>query len=108
MSKIISEEERFILDLVDDSYNKIVLSEAENEVVCSLRMFNKLDIVLKRRLILKLIIKVLGNEKDIEKVHVDDIVKLCENNVGGKFLTPNKNIKISVLQGKLKFEKLNT
>ena len=106
MSKIISEEERYILDKVDEAYNEIVLVEEENTVICSLKLFNKLDIVLKRRLILKLIIKVLGNAKDIEKVHVDDIVKLCENNVGGKFLTPNKNIKVSVLQGKLKFERV--
>lgn len=107
MSKIISEEERFILDLVEDSYNKIVLKEEENAITCSLKIFNNFDLVLKRRLILKLIIKVLGNAKDIEKVHVDDIVKLCQNNVGGKFLTPNKNIKISVLQGKLKFERIS-
>ncbi|MBO5141664.1 MAG: tRNA lysidine(34) synthetase TilS [Clostridia bacterium] len=105
MSKIISEEERFILDLVEQSYNEIVLKESETEIICSLKLFNNLDVVLKRRLILKMIIKVLGNAKDIEKVHVDDIVKLCQNNVGGKFLTPNKNIKISVLRGKVKFEK---
>ena len=72
----------------------------------NLKLFNKLDIVIRKRLILKLIIKVLGNAKDIEKVHVDDIIKLCENNVGGKFLTPNKYIKVSVLRGKLKFEKM--
>lgn len=107
MSKIISDEERFILEMVENAYNDIVLKEDEGHVICSLKIFNKLDIVLKRRLILKMIIKVLGNAKDIEKVHVDDVVKLCQNNVGGKFLTPNKNIKISVLQGKIKFEKVN-
>ena len=107
MSKIISEEERFILDLVEESYNEIVLKEEEEKIVCNLKKFNTLDVVLKRRLILKIIIKVLGNAKDIEKVHVDDVVKLCQNNVGGKFLTPNKNIKISVLQGKIKFERIN-
>lgn len=106
MSEIISEEERFILDMVNTSYNEIVQKETENEVICNLKLFNKLDIVIKKRLILKLIIKVLGNAKDIEKVHIDDIVKLCENNVGGKYLTPNKYIKISVLRGKLKFEKI--
>jgi len=107
MSQIISDEERFILEMVENAYNDVVLKEEENKVICDLKVFNKLDVVLKRRLILKMIIKVLGNAKDIEKVHVDDVVKLCQNNVGGKFLTPNKNIKISVLQGKLKFEKVN-
>ncbi len=106
MSKIISEEERFILDMVEEAYNKIVLKEEKNIVICKLKLFNELDVVIRKRLILKMIIKVLGNAKDIEKVHVDDVVKLCQNNVGGKFLTPNKNIKISVLQGKVKFERI--
>ena len=36
--------------------------------------------------------------KDIEKVHIEDILKLCENNVGNKYLTPNKNIKVMILR----------
>ncbi len=107
MSNILSEEERFISDFVEKAYKDILIEEVLNEkVVCNLKQFNKLDIVIRKRLILKLIIKVLGNAKDIEKVHVDDIIKLCENNVGGKFLTPNKYIKVSVLSGRLNLEKI--
>lgn len=107
MSNIITEEERFISNVVEDAYTNILVNEILNEkVVCNLKAFNKLDIVIRKRLIKKLIIKVLGNAKDIEKVHVDDIIKLCENNVGGKFLTPNKHIKVSVLKGKLVVEKI--
>ena len=107
MSEIIAEEERFISNLVEAAFQNILINETLNKkVVCNLKLFNKLDIVIRKRLILKLIIKVLGNAKDIEKVHVDDIIKLCENNVGGKFLTPNKYIKVSVLSGKLTVEKI--
>lgn len=107
MANIVAEEERFISGIVEEAYENIVIAETLNKkVVCNLKLFNKLDIVVRKRLVLKLIIKVLGNAKDIEKVHVDDIIKLCENNVGGKFLTPNKNIKVSVLSGKLTFEKI--
>lgn len=107
MSEIIAEEERFISNVVEEAFQNILVNETLNEkVVCNLKLFNKLDIVIRKRLILKLIIKVLGNAKDIEKVHVDDIIKLCENNVGGKFLTPNKYIKVSVLSGKLIVEKI--
>lgn len=107
MANIVAEEERFISGIVEEAYENIVITETLNKkVVCNLKLFNKLDIVVRKRLVLKLIIKVLGNAKDIEKVHVDDIIKLCENNVGGKFLTPNKNIKVSVLSGKLTFEKI--
>ena len=47
-----------------------------------------------------------GNAKDIEKVHIDDIIKLCNNNIGGKFLMPNKNLKITVIKGKIEFENI--
>ncbi len=104
MSEIIREEERYLFAQAEMAYQSVLLKEEETEVICDLKAFNLLDIVLKRRIILKSIIKVLGNVKDIEKVHVDDIVKLCKNNVGGKYLTPNKNIKVSVGQGKLKFK----
>ena len=106
MSEIIREEEKYIQKQVEKEFDRILQNENQNELILNMKFFNELDIVLKRRIILKSIIKVLGNAKDIEKVHVDDIVKLCENNVGGKYLTPNKNIKVSVLQGKVKFEKI--
>ena len=47
----------------------------------------------------------IGNAKDIEKVHMDDMIKLCEKNVGGKYLTPNKSFKISIVKGTIVFEK---
>ena len=74
-------------------------------MVCNLRKFNKLDNVIKKRIIKKCIINSLGNATNIEKVHIDDILKLCENNVGGKYLTPNKYIKITVNKGKAYYEK---
>ena len=106
MSEIISDEEKFISNQTEKAYKETILKETNEKLVCNLKIFNKLDIVLKRRIILKLIIKILGNAKDIEKVHVDDIVKLCENNVGGKYLTPNKNIKLLIIKGKLEVEKI--
>lgn len=106
MSEIIREEEKFISNQVDEKYAKILKNEENGLIELSLKSFNNLDVVLKRRIILKSIIKVNGNAKDIEKVHVDDIVKLCKNNIGGKYLTPKKYIKVSVLKGIIKFEKL--
>ena len=43
----------------------------------------------------------------IEKKHVEDIIKLCGNNIGNKFLMPNKYYKISVKSGKVNFERLS-
>ena len=63
--------------------------------------------MLRKRLVLNAINLVLGNTKDIEKVHVDDIVKMCQNNVGGKYLKPNKNIRVSIKNKKIYFEKMS-
>ena len=48
----------------------------------------------------------MGSVQNIEKVNIDDIVKLCENNIGNKFLMPNKNVKVFVNKGKVEFEKI--
>ncbi|MBQ9313431.1 MAG: tRNA lysidine(34) synthetase TilS [Clostridia bacterium] len=103
LSEIVAEEENFISRQVDVAYHECIMEETKEKVVCNLKIFNKLDIVIKKRLIIKFIIKVLGNAKDIEKVHIEDILKLCENNVGGKYLTPNKHIKVFVNKSKVEY-----
>lgn len=105
LSEIVSEEERFINSEVEKCYEEIFIAKEENKIIFNLKKFNALDVVLRKRLIKKSIINLLGNAKDIEKVHINDIVKLCENNVGGKFLMPNKNIKITVIKGRIEYEK---
>ncbi len=62
--------------------------------------FNKLEKVIKSRIILYTINKTNGNVQGIGKIHIEDIIKLCENNIGNKYLTPNKNIKIFVKKRK--------
>lgn len=78
-----------------------------NKLILDLKKFNKLDDVIKNRIVLLGIKNILGGTQGIEKIHVDDVVKLCQNNIGNKFLTPNKNIKISVGKNKIVFEKNN-
>ena len=75
-------------------------------ITLNLKEFNKLHLVIKRRLILYTINKLIGNTTGIEKIHIDDIIKLCENNIGNKYLTPKKHIKVLIYRGLIKFEKL--
>ena len=106
LSNIVSEEEKFIEKEVEKCYEEGLIAKEENKIIFNLKKFNNLDVVLRKRLIKKSIINLLGNAKDIERIHINDIVKLCENNVGGKFLMPNKNIKITVIKGRIEYEKL--
>lgn len=114
LSALASSENIFIEKKVEESYKEVLINEmlgnkviqGKNEVILDLKKFNKLDLVIKNRLMLYTIGRVLGNSKNIEKVHIEDLVKLCENNIGNKYLTPNKNIKVMVNNGKIYFEKL--
>ncbi len=68
-----------------------------------MREFNKKHVAIKSQVILYVIQKLLNTKNGIEKIHIDDIIKLCANNIGNKYLTPNKHIKVSVNKGKMYF-----
>ena len=70
-----------------------------------LKEFNKQEKVIKSRLVLYTITRLFNTAKGIEKIHIEDILKLCSNNIGNKYLTPNKNIKILVKNHKIYFIK---
>ena len=112
LSQIVAEEEDFVNQEVQKAYDDIIVNlndenNDKNNMVCfNLKRFNSLHILIRKRLILKAIFNILGNAKDIEKVHIDDIVKMCENNVGGKFLTPKKYLKVTVKNHKIFIEKV--
>lgn len=108
LSKIAIEECDYIDKEVQVAYNEIEIQhdEGENIIMLNLKKFNKYHPLIKKKIILKSILNVLGNVKDISKVHVDDIIKMCENNIGGKYLTPNKNIKVSINNHKICIERV--
>ena len=72
-------------------------------IILDLKKFNNQDLVIKRRLILYTINKVLGTTEGIEKINIDDIIKLCNRNIGNKYLMPTKRIKIFIKKGKIFF-----
>lgn len=117
-SMIVDEQEDFVNNEIEKSFYDVLICDDDNDIsfkdndrnydciTFNLKRFNNLHIMIRKRLVLNAINLVLGNTKDIEKVHVDDIVKMCQNNVGGKYLKPNKNIRISIKNKKIYFEKM--
>lgn len=103
LSEVATEESEYINKIVETEYNNICVEKKEDEITLDLKKFNNLDLVIKRRLILYTINDLQHHTKGIEKVNIEDIIKLCSNNIGNKFLTPNKNIKILVKNHKIYF-----
>jgi len=103
LSKEAEETEKYLNEIVEKTYNEILLEKRENQIVLDLKKFNDIDLVIKKRVVLYTINSLFGNTCNIEKIHIEDIIKLCTNNIGNKFLCPNKNIKVLVKNKKIFF-----
>ena len=84
------------------------INEKPNQaiIVLDLKKFNKENKAIQKRVILYAITKLFGSAQGIERIHVEDMIKLCNNNIGNKYLTPNKNFKIVIKNKNIYFEKL--
>ena len=109
LSNLIVEQETYIQKQVAEIYKEIVLEEKidlENPyILLNLKKFNKQEKVIKSNVILYTITRLFNTTKGIEKIHIEDIITLCSNNIGNKYLTPNKNLKIFIKNGKIKISK---
>jgi len=128
LSEVATEESEYLNKITEQTYNEIyvgadlVPAKKENKFIANpvgvdvlgdphfegitldLKQFNNLESVIKRRIILYTINKLLGTTEGIEKINIDDIIKLCNNNIGNKYLMPIKNLKILVKKGKIFFK----
>lgn len=117
LSEVAAEENEYLEKIAEDQFEECYVGvellgdptfreTAQNQIILDLKKFNNLELVIKRRVILYTISKVIGNTLGIEKVNIDEIIKLCENNIGNKYLTPTKKIKISIKNKKIYFDSL--
>jgi tRNA(Ile)-lysidine synthase len=103
LSDLSKQENDFLEKLTKEAYEKILVEQKKNEIILDLNSFNSQEIVIKNRLVLYTINILFGTRSGIEKKHIEDIIKLCSNNIGNKFLIPNKKVKILVKNKKIFF-----
>ena len=107
LSDVIASEDRYIEDTSIVEYKKICILESTDKIELKLKEFNKLDKVIQNRIILLSVRKIFGSTQGIEKVNLEDIIKLCNNNIGNKFLKPNKNLKVLIKDKKINLIKVD-
>lgn len=105
LSELVKEEDTYVEKQVEKAYKEIFIEGNNGEIILNLKKFNNYEKVIKSRIVLYTITRLFGSSKGIEKIHIDDILKLCKNNIGNKFLTPNKNLKVLVKNHKIYFSK---
>ena len=106
LSEVATETEDYLEGQTIQEYKKILIDKQKKSAILNLKEFNKKELLIRKRILIYTIRQVLGNSQDIEKVNIDDIITLCEKNIGNKYLEPNKNIKILVNKGKIFFNAL--
>ena len=107
LSEVVVDEENYIEKQISRIYQELLYLENEKEIILNLREFNIQEKVIKSRINIYTITRLFGTSKGIGKVHIEDIIELCKNNIGNKYLTPNKNIKILIKNHKIYFTKEN-
>lgn len=103
LSTIAQLEDEYIESHVKKAYQDLLEEEKAKEIIINLKKFNLQEKVIKSRLIRYIIKRLFGTTASIEKIHIEDIIKLCDNNIGNKYLTPNKNVKVLVKNHKIYF-----
>lgn len=106
LSELAGEEEDYFKEIIERMYETLKIGENEEEIILDLQKFNVTPKVIKGRLLLYTINKIIGGTQGISKVHIEDCIKLCAKNVGNKYLTPNKNVKIFIKQGNIFVKKM--
>lgn len=103
LSEVATDESDYIDRQVQKTYNKIFVEKKEKQIILKWKEFNLQEKIIKSRLILYTIKELMGSTEGIEKIHIESIIKLCDNNIGNKYFTPNKKIKILVNDKKIFF-----
>ena len=105
LSELIKQDDEYFNNIVAYKYKDMHLEQSSNEIVLDLKKFNMQENSIKSRIIIYAISELFGSSKGIEKIHIEDIIKLCNNNIGNKYLMPNKNTKVLVKNHKIFFIK---
>lgn len=103
LSEVIRIDNDYLEKETEKTFYKLVIKQEKDEIILNLKEFNKEHEAIKSRIILLCIKKLLGTTNGIGKIHIRDIMELCANNIGNKYLTPNKTLKILVNKGKMYF-----
>ena len=103
LSSLSKQENEYIEKVTSQKFKELLIEKTKNQIILDLNQFNLQETVIKNNLVLYTINILFGTRSGIEKKHIEDIIKLCSNNIGNKFLIPNKKVKILVKNKKIFF-----
>lgn len=107
MIELNKQDEILIMDYVDKEYDKLSPKTKPNNIVINTIRFFEMSNACKCRIVRKILNELLGNIQGIEKVHVDDIVKLLNKNITNKKYIIGNKFTVTVIKKNVVEFKLN-
>ncbi len=104
LSTLISEDRNFIEQESKRAYNAVVLTENDN-VELSAAGLRTLSNAIAKRIIRLAWERINNSRKNLESVHVDQIITLCKNNRTGKKVELKNGIEVILSYDRLIFQK---
>lgn len=101
LSDLSKQENEYFEKKTKEIYKELLEEKEKGYISLNLKKFNLLETVIKSRIVLYTINELLGTKNGIEKKHIEDIIKLCSNNIGNKYLIPNKRVKVLIKNKKI-------
>ena len=91
MAMIAKDTEEFMADYTDSVYDKVVSQVSINDsikLVVDVKALSREKNIIQQRIISKCVYNLVGKLKDVSNIHIEDILKLSDKNVGKRIEIP--------------------
>lgn len=104
LSGLVADDREFLEDTAKRSYNEVLISDSK-EIVLSMTGLRSLSNAILKRIIRIAWERLSSSRKNLEAVHVDQIISLCQNNHTGKKVQLPKGFTVYISYDRLIFAK---
>lgn len=101
LGELVQEEEEYWEQKIEEIYQEILVEKTENKISLDWKAFQKLEPFLQSKMIRYTVQKLCGTTQKLEKIHIQDIRKMCQKNIGNKYLTPYQGLKVEVKEKRI-------
>lgn len=107
MIELNRQDEELLMDYVEKEYEELDPKVQKCAIVINTKKFIEMQKAMQARIIRKILNELMGNIQGIEKIHVDDIIRLLKNNITNKKYVIGNKFTVTILRKNIAEFKLN-
>lgn len=106
LAKLAQKETDYLQAVTKKQYLETLKEEKAEEIILDAKKMQQMENYSISKILLYAIEKLAGSTQGVESIHIEDMVKLITNNIGNKYLTPNKHLKITLKNKEVRLQKM--